>query len=300
MRDASMDYSGDTIGLTGVNANLRATVWDAGAAGSGFSGHSTIGDITKLYVQFDIYSATSCGTGTPMATKTAQVIDTGTLGDGIGTATATWTSSNEASYCVATKLIGSLTAGSVNGWYLPNSAEAAVITFYNNTGQFVTGGGWVTDGGSTNSKGNFGFNARFNNNGSPQGQMVYVYRGLYNGVLADFRIKSNSLTSLGFSCWNGTAYATCPIGNTTFPAMAALQGKSTIQINRASDGYVLYSDGNSTFNASVIDSGQSSGIGSDSFSLTVYDKNGVLYKQIGVPVAALLGGGNVVIHPSMK
>ena len=31
--------------------------------------------------------------------------------------------------------------------------------------------------------------------------MVYVYRGLYNGVLADYRIKSNSLTSLGFQCW---------------------------------------------------------------------------------------------------
>src|SRR5204863_7705105 len=82
--DASMDYSGDTIGLTGVNANLRATVWDSAAAGyqsgqsnTGPAGDTTIGDITRMYVQFDIYTATSCGTGTP-TTKIAQVVDTGT------------------------------------------------------------------------------------------------------------------------------------------------------------------------------------------------------------------------------
>jgi hypothetical protein len=144
--------------------------------------------------------------------------------------------------------------------------------------------------------------------------MVYVYRGLYNGVLADFRIKSNSLGSLGFQCWTGPlppttggAYGICPTGNATFPAKATLQGKSTIQINRASDGYVLYSDGNATFSATVIDSGQSSGIGSDRFELTVYDKNGVLYKQVGdlggsAPYfnAAVLNGGNVVIHGTAK
>ena len=175
-------------------------------------------------------------------------------------------------------------------------AESAVITFYANTGQFVTGGGWLND--PAGSKGNFGFNARFNNNGSPQGQMVYVWRGLYNGELADYRIKSNSLTALGFSCWNGTkqAYDTCPAGNATFPAKSALQGKSTIQVTRAKDGYILYSDGNSTFNATAVDSGQSSGIGSDTYVLNVYDKNGTVYKQIGVPTELVLQGGNVVIH----
>src|SRR5438128_3523860 len=128
--------------------------------------------------------------------------------------------------------------------------------------------------------------------------MVYVYRGLYNGVLVDYRIKSNSLAALGFSCWNGTAYTTCPTGSATYPAQATLQGKAAIQINRASDGYVLYSDGNATFNATVTDSGQSPGIGSDDFQLTGYDKNAVLYKQVGAPTPILLQGGNVVIHPA--
>jgi hypothetical protein len=293
--DATIEYTGDTVGLTGsTGMTLRATVWDSAAADSGFTGDTTIGNITKMYVQFDIYSATSCGTGAPTATRTAQVSDTGTLADGIGTATAVYASSSEASYCVVAKLIGSLTTNTVNAWYQAINAPAAVITFYNNTGQFVTGGGWIVDpNGGGNHKGNLGFNARFNKSGAPQGQMVYVYRGTYNGELADYRIKSNSLTSLGFSCWNGTAYGPCPLGNATFPARATLEGKSTIQINRARDGYVMFSDGNANFSATVVDSGQSSGIGSDTYSLTVYDKNAVLYKSVPT---TLLGGGNVVIH----
>jgi hypothetical protein len=295
--DATIDYTGDTIGLTGATGlTLRATVWDSAAAGSGFTGDSTIGDITKMFVQFDIFTGNACG-GTPTTTRQAAVTDTGTAGDGIGTATASYTSSSEATYCVVAKLIGSLTANSVNAWYMANPAQAAVITFSNNTGQFVTGGGWIWDpAGGGNKHGNFGFNARYNNRGQPQGQMVYVYRGLYpavGGVPADYRIKSNSLTTLAFSCWDGVTWTSCPLNNTLFPARATLTGKSTIQINRASDGYVLYSDGNSTFSATVTDSGASSGIGSDSYQLTVYDKNAVLYKSVPT---ALLQGGNVVIH----
>jgi hypothetical protein len=163
----------------------------------------------------------------------------------------------------------------------------------------------VNDDLSSNAHGNFGFNARFNRNGQPQGQFVYVWRGTYNGVAADYVIKSNSLTSLAFQCWNGTAYATCPTGNNTYPALSTLQGKNTIQINRASDGASLYSDGSATFNATVIDSGANSGIDSDRFTLKVWDKNGVLYRQIGnldgsPPYwgTVFLKGGNVVIHPS--
>ena len=47
------------------------------------------------------------------------------------------------------------------------------------------------------------------------------------------------------------------------------------------------------FTATASDSGKSSGIGSDSFALTVYDKTPVLYKSVPT---TLLGGGNVVEH----
>src|SRR5207249_5306035 len=103
--------------------------------------------------------------------------------------------------------------------------------------------------------GNFGFNARYNKSGQPQGQVVYVYRGTYNGIPADFKIKSSSLTALSFT---GTSY----------PLSATLQGKGVIQINRSSDGTQLYSDGGASFVAKATDSGQSSGIGSDKFELT--------------------------------
>ena len=170
-------------------------------------------------------------------------------------------------------------SGGVNPWYTAENAETAALTFYQNSGQFATGGGWVND--PNGSKGNFGFNARANKKGQPQGQMVYVYRGSYNGVPADFVIRSNALNALAF------------LGK-TYPIPATLQGKATIQINRSSDGTLLYSEGNATFQATVVDSGANSGIGSDSFALVVYDKNGVVYKNVPT---ALLQGGNVVIHP---
>jgi uncharacterized membrane protein len=278
--DAFIQYSGDAIALTGSSLTLRVTAWDSAAVGyPGINPESggTIGDITKMWIAFDIYPAGSVLSGSPTKTLYAQVLDTGTTGDGIGTATTTFSSSSEASYGVVARLVAGNTGG-VNQYYTAADAQPAGITFYTNTGQFVTGGGWVNDPGG--GPGNFGFNARYNKNNQPQGQMVYVYRGTYNGVLSDYVIKSNSLTGLSFS-------------GTTFPISATLQGKATIQINRASDGSQLYSDGNATFTATATDSGSSSGIGTDSFALSVWDKNGVPYKSVG---QTTLMGGNIVVH----
>ncbi len=282
--NAFIQYTGDTIAQVGTNLNLRATAWDSAA--SGFPGtntgttnpDTTIGDITKMWVEFDIYSAGSCGSGTPVATPRAQVSDTGTLGDGIGTASITYTSSNENSFCVISKLIANGSGGTPNLFYAASDAQAAGIDFYQNTGQFADGGGWIVD--PNGSHGNFGFNARYNKNGQPQGQVVYIFRGLFNGVMADFIIKSNSLSGLMFS-------------GSTYPISATLQGKASIQVIQESNGATLFSSGNATFSASVTDSGKTSGVGSDSFSLTVYDKNGVLYKQVPT---SLLQGGNVIVH----
>jgi hypothetical protein len=110
--------------------------------------------------------------------------------------------------------------------------------------------------------------------------MVYVYRALYNGVLADFIIKSNALTALQFT-------------GTTYPISSTLQGKANVQVNRASDGLFLFSAGNYTFSATVTDSGQNGNAGKQ-FSLITYDSNGVPYHT--VPAATALQGGNVVVH----
>jgi hypothetical protein len=275
--NAYIEYTGESIAMIGTNLTLRATVWDSAAAGyPDGSSDTTIGDITNIWVFFNIYPAGTCGSGTPIV-RSAQVLDTGPLGDGIGTATTTFTSSSEASYCVVSEVVAG-SGGGENQWYVAGYAESAGIAFYKNTGQFASGGGWILD--PNGRKGNFGFNARYNKRGSPQGQMVYVYRGYYNGVLADFIIKSNALEALSFS---GTQY----------PITATLQGKCNLQINRASDGVQLWSDGNATFVATVIDSDNTSGIGSDAFRLSVWDKNGVPYKMVP---STSLSGGNLVVR----
>jgi hypothetical protein len=168
--------------------------------------------------------------------------------------------------------------GGTNLFHTAPNAQAAGLDFYVNSGQFATGGGWVSD--PTGSHGNFGFNARYNSTGSPKGQIVYVYRTLYNGVLADFIVKSNALTALQFT-------------GTTYPISSTLQGKASVQVNRASDGLSLFSAGNYAFSATVTDSGQNGDAGKQ-FSLIVYASNGVPYHT--VPAATPLQGGNVVVH----
>jgi len=58
-----------------------------------------------------------------------------------------------------------------------------------------------------------------------------------------------------------------------------LQGKANVQVNRASDGYSLFSAGNYTFPATVTDSGKN-GTGGKQFALIVYDTSGVPYHQV--------------------
>jgi hypothetical protein len=258
--NATIDYTGDNIGVIGVNLTLKATVSE---------NDSSIGDITKMTVAFDIYAETACGTGSPLTTLTAGVADTGATGDGVGTATTTYTTNTETTDCVIARV-------TTNNYYDTNqNAAINTITFYKNLGQFVTGGGWVNDSASTNGHGNFGFNARYNSNGKAQGQMVYVWRGTYNGFAADYIIKSNALTALSFT-------------GTTYPLSATLQGGATLQIVRASDGYLLASQGGGSFVATAKDT---NGVGADTFALTY--TGATLNKSFDT---LNLQGGNVVIH----
>jgi hypothetical protein len=284
---ATMQYTGDTVGQTNANMTLQATVTA--------DQDTTPGDITKMWIAFDIYGQASCpGTGTAgiVTTKYAQVADIGATGDGIGTATTTFTTSQETTYCVVVRLVasnGGTTAfgGGTNQWYTAPSVTGTVITFYNNVGKFVTGGGWIPDpAGGGNGKGNFGFNARYNKSNQPQGQMVYVYRGIYNGVAANYVVKSNALTALSFT-------PTIVNGVESYPMKATLQGKANIQINRASDGANLWSEGNATFISTVTDTDANSGAGSDDYALTVTRSNSSQWKYVP---PTKLGGGNVVIH----
>jgi hypothetical protein len=295
--DASIFYTGDSIGQTRINMTLQATVRDSasnGYVGTGAEPLGTIGDIQKMWIRFDIYGQASCpGTGTTglVTSVYAQVADNGNglSGDGIGTATTVWAATSEGAYCVVARLVDDNVNGvtNVNQWYVAPE-DGTVINFYDNTGKFVTGGGWILDpAGGGNGKGNFGFVGRYNKNYQPQGQMVYVFRGTYNGMAASYVIKSNALTALSFTPTIGTG------GVETYPIKATLQGKNNISINRASDGVQLWGEGNATFISTVTDSGQSSGIDSDDFALNVTRSDGSQFKFVAT---TKLKGGNVVVH----
>ncbi|HEU0235038.1 MAG TPA: hypothetical protein VFR14_01220, partial [Candidatus Limnocylindrales bacterium] len=281
--DAEVEYSGDTL-ATGTVARLAATVTEA-ADGS-------LGDITKASVTFDVYAgATACGSGTPTRYGPIAVVDTGTVGDGIGTAEYTMSTPAEQTYCIVARLTGAGQA-SPNPYYSAIPAQGAVLTVVSTTGKFATGGGWIVDP-LTGGHGNFGFTARFMKNGAPKGQAVYVWRATVGGVLTDYIVKSSSISAMSFADQDGTG---------TFPWRATLSGKATIRAARASNGTELWSDGNATFTLVAVDSGQSSGRGADSFALRVIDKSGATFRLVGSwsgsswSAGVLLSGGNVVVH----
>jgi hypothetical protein len=179
-------------------------------------------------------------------------------------------------------VVGS-TQNSTNQYYTANEAQVAGTSFYTPGTQKVTGGGWIPDSGSSTGKSNFGFEAHYNN-GSPKGQMVFVWRGTYNNTPADFIIKSNALTSLSFTKISSSSYS------------ATLQGKASYSVISEVNGSQLYGEGNDTFSATVTDgdTGASQQASSaDSFALTTFQSGNQKLHPI---TTTALGGGNVFVH----
>jgi hypothetical protein len=184
---------------------------------------------------------------------------------------------------VVAQVVGS-TQISPNPYYTANEAQVVGTAFYTAGNQKATGGGWIPDSASTTGKSNFGFTASYNNNGSPKGQMVFVWRGTYNNTPADFIIKSNALTALSFTKSSSSSYS------------ATLQGKCSYSVISEVNGSQLYGEGNDTFSATVVDwdtgaSQQNSS--ADSFSLTTFQSGNQTLHPI---TTAALGGGNVFVH----
>jgi hypothetical protein len=265
---------------------LVATVWDSAA--NGYSGANpesgptaTLGDITQMYVEFDLYLSGSCLSGAPSYMPIVRVQDTGTIGDGVGTASYTFSQATEGSFCVVPRVVAA--DGTANPYYTAPDGQVTGLAFYTNSGQFATGGGWIADALSSTGKGSLGFNARYTKTGGAKGQMVYVWRGSYNGQAADFIIKSNALTSLTFA-GSGSAYT------------ATLQGKASYTIVAVATGQQLYGEGNDTFTATVTDGDNGASqqnAAADSFALTTFQSNNTKLHPIS-PTA--LGGGNIVAH----
>ncbi len=274
--DAALFYNGSAVIPAGATPTLGAQFWDSAAAG--FPGLNpepggTIGDITRAWVGFAVKNIA----GSPIGSVNAQVADTATLGDGIGSASiaSPWKSSTDAVWEVTSSVVRDKTGATPNLFYAAPADPSGMIVFYVDTGQFATGGGTIPEGAT---KANFGFVARYNKNGRPQGQVVYLFRGVYDGVDATFKIKSNALSGLAFS---GKSY----------PISATLAGSCSITVVDGKDN-VLFGDGNWRFTATVTDTDRNPGTGSDSFAITIWNKDNQLYKKVP---ATLLSGGNIMV-----
>jgi hypothetical protein len=117
-----------------------------------------------------------------------------------------------------------------------------------------------------------------------QGTDGSVWRGTYNGVAADFIIKSNAPASLVFTVSSASSYT------------ATLQSKCTCSIVSALNGIQLYGERKDTCTATVTDGHNGAGqqnSSSDSFVLLAFQRGSVKLHPISTPP---LRGGNDVVH----
>ena len=251
-----------------------------------FLSDTTYGDITKMWVRTQVKD---CFSGAVLKTMWAPVSDAPVANDGVGTAGLwSYVNSTEGVYCVWSDLVRGNLSTQRNEWYWAFPSQST-ITVTDYSGQFMTGGGWLKDPTSTSTntvKGHFGFQGRYTKQGSPKGNLVYNWLGKVNGVTANFRIKSNQISSLQFS---GLLY---PMGGT-------MNGKASLEVTRASDGASLPGGmGNLSLTLKVVDS--NSKTTPDTFLLNVYNGN-TLVKSVsttGTPAGTPLPtqGGEIVLH----
>ncbi|MEW5929274.1 MAG: hypothetical protein AB1941_17605 [Gemmatimonadota bacterium] len=148
----------------------------------------------------------------------------------------------------------------------------------------TTGGGWIADARSANGKANFGFSVAYQKNGTPRGNLTYVYRGT-DGY--DYVVKSNS--------WQGGALTF----SNNDPSLAALSGRATVQrIDRATGlADLSWLAGNYTFTVDGMDGDLRSPKVRDTFAITIMDNDGRIWRQLGTRTAPVqLGGGNVAVQ----
>jgi hypothetical protein len=164
-------------------------------------------------------------------------------------------------------------------------SDPAVVTVYQpSAGAYVTGGGWVHDPSyldrpvavsEDHDHGSFGFSVKPRKDGSPSGQSVYTFRGADGYV---YQVKSNSWQSGGLAISGRSA---------------VFSGRATVTVVDPVTGTVVSSSGGYTIRVDVYD-----GSPIDTYAISVYTSNGVLYHRSGTPAEPLaLGGGNVLVHP---
>lgn len=235
-------------------------------------------EANKVYVQFDIYKFSQTPgqvqpyfqSGPVRVVNSALHPDIGVAGYYVPLALL---GTSEENYTVAVRFSDDA--------YITAYPDEATVTVYNPDGRFITGGGFITDT-RTGLHNNFGFTFKYNKQGKPQGNLIYIIRDEIAGTKT--RIKSNMIQSLGF-----------PPGNPPGTPTAIAEGKCNVAVyDLLSDAY-LGGVGNLTFSLYGEDRGLS-GINEDTFRLEVRYPDGVPYEPGHMNQSEFLQGGNIVIH----
>ena len=234
--DASVTYNGGTY--FGANPNsgdgtisLSAYVLDAEDGNRG--------DIRNANVTFHdgTVSASSIGT----ANIPVGLVSTNTWEGSAGTDQDYTLNTNEKSGGGKTWTVWT----TVNNYYNGTSEDATPVTLAMPGADYVTGGGNIivsnsygTYPGLSGKKMNFGLTMKWNKSGKNlQGNVNIIYRGMYNGQLVNFQIKSNAINSLAVVSLDANGRTTSNAALTVYK-MATISTKANFQ--------VIYPDGSTT------------------------------------------------------
>jgi hypothetical protein len=265
-RALAVEYTGDSYAATGgptiATATIRLSATVARKAGG------TLGDMSLARVRFTL---TKQGGGSQTVFAMADA-------NGSAMATASVAADNDNQWLVQTSIDPD------NAYWSGDFDTDPLSVVLGSTEKRTTGGGWVADAQSANGKANFGFSVAYQKNGSPRGNLTYVYRGT-DGY--DYVVKSNS--------WQGGALTF----SNNDPSLAAFSGRATVQrIDRATGlADPSWPAGNYTFTVDGMDGDLKSPKVRDTFAVTIMDNEGRIWRQLGTRTAPVqLGGGNVAVQ----
>ncbi|MGZ3963139.1 MAG: HYR domain-containing protein, partial [Flavisolibacter sp.] len=205
--DARIDYTGDVIKATPTATStsalvtLRANILDMTAVD--MSSDPNAGDIRNAKVMFVNRDAdTSISGWIPVATL-VNASD-----PKVGTVSFDWPVSLGSGSNVEIN-VGIIVD---NGYYIRNSeSDNVIVTVYQPNGDFITGGGFITNTKSVGSmkadqgsRTNFGFNVKFNKKSTNlQGNLNFIFRRTEaDHIQHVYQVKSNAMQSLGVNATN--------------------------------------------------------------------------------------------------
>jgi PKD repeat protein len=264
---AEVSYQGDTLAALTAGQSSRSVRL---AAHMTQQADESSGDLTRARVFFDLYRSSNTAMTTPDLTAGPFAPDS--AGDVSTTTTLagdTWT------------VVVRFEPGNR---YFAGNPDVSALTVYTPAAGKVTGGGWVSDPGTTatvssppGSSANFGFIVQSKSGKTGiQGQAQFVVRGS-NG--RSYVIRASS--------WSGGSLSLTPDGR-----RASFNGKATV-IVFGPKGKEQTLTG-ATFVVDLTDNGSPGA--TDSLAVSV-NRNGAIFHQLGSAAAQLpLRGGQLTIH----